>query len=384
MTETLETTNVDALLERLIAFKTENPPGREIESARFLADLFSKRGFRVELQAITGDGRANIVARLHNGAGPSFALCSHLDVVPAGPGWATDPFHMVESDGRYFGRGTCDAKGSVAAMVDSMFALANRKDEWRGTVTGVFVADEEVLAAGARSFVAGKPDISYVIIGEPTGNQVASAHKGCLRPVIRIHGKEAHSGEPERGVNAITLSSQFVGRLADHHAELTKRSHPLVGSASLTVTRMNGGLADNIVPAHCDIVLDRRVLPSESMEEVRLELETVLAKAEMELGFKAEILEYRSEAGPSETPMESPLVQSALAVCHANNIASDRPRGFIGGCDLVHFRSVCDDGIILGPGSLNVAHKPNEFVPISELRTASRLYEEIALKMLRR
>lgn len=383
MTETLEATNVDALLGRLIAFKTENPPGREIEPARFLAELFSKRGFTVELQGIAGEGRANIVARLNNGTGPNFAFCSHLDVVPAGPGWTTDPFRMAERDGRYFGRGTCDAKGSVAAMVDGMLELARRKQEWRGTLTGVFVADEEVLAAGARSFVADKPDIDYVVIGEPTDNKVASAHKGCLRPVIRIHGKEAHSGEPERGTNAITLSSQFVGRLADHHIELSRKSHPLVGSASLTVTRMNGGLADNIVPAHCDIVIDRRVLPSESMEDVRVELKTILAKAEADLGFKADILEYRSEAGPSETPQDSPLVQSALAICRANGDASDRPRGLTGGCDLVHFRTVCGDGIILGPGSLTVAHKPNEFVPISELRAASRLYREIALTMLR-
>lgn len=384
MTEAFEAGRVGALLERLVAFRTENPPGREFEAARFLGDLLGRRGFSIELQEVDGDGRANVVARLENGAGPAFAFCSHLDVVPAGSGWSTDPFRLVEKDRRYYGRGACDAKGAVAAMVEGMSLLASRRGDWSGTLIGVFVADEEVLATGARSYVARSPKIDYVVIGEPTDNQVASAHKGCLRPVVRIHGKEAHSGEPERGINAITLSSRFVGRVADLDADLRKRSHALVGNAALTVTRMNGGLADNVVPAHCDVVLDRRVLPSERMEDVRRDLQAFLAKAAVEIGFDADVLEYRSEAGPSETPENSPLVQKALAVCRANDVAADRPRGLTGGCDLVHFREICSDGIILGPGSLLVAHKPNEFVPISELNLACRLYQEIALAMYRR
>lgn len=383
MTDTGEIEGVYALLGRLVAFRTENPPGSEMDIARFLADLMTKRGFSAELQELDGEGRANVIARLDNGPGPVFAFCSHMDVVPAGSGWDTDPFCLVEKNECLFGRGTCDAKGSVAAMIESMTRLAARRDDWSGTLLGVFVADEEVLAAGARHYVAGKPKIDYVVIGEPTDNHVASAHKGCLRPRIRIHGKEAHTGEPERGANAITHCSRFLVRVADLDVALRKKSHPLVGSAALTVTRVNGGLADNVVPPYCEIVLDRRVLPDEDMDDARREIVALLDRAKTEIGFDADILDYRSEAGPSETAESSHLVQRALAVCRSNDIAADRPRGLTGGCDMVHFRGLGADGIILGPGSLQVAHKPNEFVPISELKTACRIYQDIALAMYR-
>ncbi|MHA1549252.1 MAG: M20 family metallopeptidase [Alphaproteobacteria bacterium] len=381
MTELPSTQPVGELLEHLVAFETANPPGNEREAAQFLGHTLGQHGFSIELQDVGSESRANIIARLENGPGPALAFCSHLDVVPAGAGWSTDPFRLVEKDGRYFGRGACDAKGAVAAMSEGMMALAGRKTEWSGTLIGVFVADEEILAQGARDYVARNPRIDYVVVGEPTDNRIASAHKGCVRPHVRIHGREAHSGEPERGLNAIALASRFIGQVETLHADLIKKSHPLVGTPAITVTRMNGGTADNVVPANCDIVIDRRVLPGERMGDVHREFTEFLDKAAADIGFEAEILGYRSDAGPSETPASSPLVQTALTVCRANGLAAEGPKGFTGGCDLVHFRGICGEGIILGPGSLQVAHKPNEFVPISELDTACQLYENIAHAM---
>jgi len=138
-----DASRMKADLARLVSFKTENPPGREVEAARFLSDLFRKDGFSTQIDQYK-PGRANIIAKLENGEGPVFAFNTHMDVVPAGEGWSTDPFDLRERDGKLFGRGSCDAKGPLAAMVEAMRLLKEDRRSWGGTLLGVFVGDEEV------------------------------------------------------------------------------------------------------------------------------------------------------------------------------------------------------------------------------------------------
>ena len=143
-------------LERLVAFRTENPPGNETEAAQFLSGLLGEAGFSVSLDEYK-PGRTNLIARLYNGTGPSFAFNTHMDVVPAGEGWSSDPFVLRERDGRLYGRGACDAKGPLVAMVEAMRLLKDQQSRWRGTLLGVFVADEEVASEGAKHLPASGP-----------------------------------------------------------------------------------------------------------------------------------------------------------------------------------------------------------------------------------
>ncbi len=247
-------------LERLVAFNTENPPGRENEAAHFLASLLQSDGFAVSLDEYK-PGRVNLVARLENGTGPVFAFNTHMDVVPAGEGWSSDPFRLRESNGNLYGRGSCDAKGPLIAMIEAMRLLKAARSSWRGTVLGVFVADEEVASEGAKRYASTSPQVDFVVVGEPTSNGTVVAHKGSLRPRIRIHGVSAHSGTPDLGVNAIYQAARFLALVEEHHAAVVRqRSHPIVGQASLTVTRASAGIADNVVPDHCDLLLDRRMV----------------------------------------------------------------------------------------------------------------------------
>ena len=127
-----------------------------------------------------------------------------MDVVPAAEGWTCEPFRLTETaDGRLVGRGACDAKGSLASMVAAGARLAAGRSSWSGTLVLVFVVDEEVGSAGARAFAARRPAIDYAVVGEPTRNRVAVAHKGSLRPRIRVLGRSAHSSRPKDGINAI-------------------------------------------------------------------------------------------------------------------------------------------------------------------------------------
>lgn len=371
-------------LATLVGINTENPPGREIEAAQLTGHLLADEGFDLSLSEYK-PGRANVIAKLENGSGPCFAFNTHLDVVPAGDGWSSDPFRLREADGRLYGRGSCDAKGPLAAMIEAMRMLAADRASWSGTLLGVFVADEEIASEGAKFYVANQPPaIDFVVIGEPTSNATFTAHKGSLRPVVRVHGVTAHSGTPHLGENAIYRAGQLLGLVEHHHTSVVQcRRHALVGPASLTVTRINGGHADNVVPGACDLLLDRRMVPGENEDAVKREIADLLALAKDRFGVRAEVIEYRpTTGGATETAFEEPIVQASLAASRTHGKGEPGPFGFQGGCDLVHFRSLGSQGTVIGPGSLAVAHKPDEFVPTDEFVAASLIYRDVAREML--
>jgi acetylornithine deacetylase/succinyl-diaminopimelate desuccinylase family protein len=371
-------------LADLVAIDTQNPPGNEARAAQYLQKLLTAEGFEVAQQEYKPD-RINVIARLDNGAGPVFAFNTHMDVVPVGEGWSSDPFASKETDGRLYGRGACDCKGPLAAMLEAMRMLAAERAAWSGTLLGVFVADEEIASEGAKFYAANAPKIDAAVVGEPTSNATFTAHKGSLRPVVRVYGISAHSGTPHLGENAIYRAGELLGLVAGHHENVVRhRIHPLVGAASLTVTRMNGGHADNVLPGACDLLLDRRMVPGEDEEAVKREIGDLLTLARTRFGVRAEIIDYNATTGgATETALDTPIVQASLAASRAHGAARPGPFGFQGGCDLVHFRSIGAQGTVIGPGDLAVAHKPDEFVPVDEFVTCSLIYRDVAKAMLR-
>jgi acetylornithine deacetylase/succinyl-diaminopimelate desuccinylase-like protein len=251
-------------------------------------------------------------------------------------------------------------------------------------VLGVFVADEEVASEGARHYAAARPKIDYAVIGEPTSNGTVVAHKGSLRPLVRVHGVSAHSGTPDEGKNAIYSAARFITLVEEHHRTVRQRRHPLVGAASLTITRALAGVADNVLPDRCDLLLDRRMVPGEDEAAVKADLSGLLARAATQFGVQAEILEYRpTTGGATATALDEPIVHASLAAGKRHGAKVTEPQGFQGACDLVHFRSVGAKGTVIGPGSLALAHKPDEFVPVDEFVNASLIYRDVALDMLK-
>ena len=131
-------------------------------------------------------------------------------------------------------------------MVEAGRLLASQRDAWRGTLLLTFVADEEINGGGSRALVRAAAKADLIVIGEPTNNAVFAAHKGCLRPLIRAKGKAAHSGRPELGVNAILAARRLMSLFDARDRELRAQHHPLVGHAELSVTRIAGGIGDNV------------------------------------------------------------------------------------------------------------------------------------------
>jgi acetylornithine deacetylase/succinyl-diaminopimelate desuccinylase family protein len=372
------------MLSKLVAANTENPPGREIEAAQYISHQLKDCGLNVEMQEIA-KGRPNVVARFDNGPGPVFAFNSHMDVVPAGNGWTSDPFKLRSQDGKLFGRGACDAKGPIAGMLEAIRMLCSACNRWSGTLLAVFVVDEEVASRGARAFVLDRPKIDLCIVGEPTSNTVVVAHKGSMRPLLRVKGIAAHSASPDMGDNALYKAAHLLLMIEKRHRALSAISHPLLGSPSVSVTRIHGGHADNVVPEACELLIDRRMIPGESDDDVRAQFEKLLAEAKALYGIDAEIVEYRpTTGGATETKTDHPVVSSAVRSAQRHGVHDHVLHGLQGACDLVHFRSIGAQGIVLGPGALDVAHKPDEFVPEDELIASSLIYRDTVLELLQR
>jgi acetylornithine deacetylase/succinyl-diaminopimelate desuccinylase len=380
--EVLDLSRMIDALARLVAFDTQNPPGRELEAARWLESAMAGMGFAANTTDVM-PGRTNVVGVLANGPGPTFAFNTHIDVVPAGSGWTGDPFTLRESSGRLYGRGACDAKGPMTAMLEAMRWLAQNRKRWSGTLLGVFVADEEASSRGAKAYAAARPRIDACIIGEPTSCTTYSAHKGSLRPLVRVHGRTAHSGMPDLGVNAIIKSASLLRAVAAEHQRIKGSHHPLVGHPSLTITRAAAGVADNVVPDCCELLLDRRMIPGEDEDAVKAEIAALVSRAASEAGTSMEIVEFRATTGgATETAESDPIVLASQSACQHHHGHSTPLSGFQGGCDLVHFRSVGAQGVVLGPGELDVAHMPDEYVPIAELAVAAAIYRDVAVAML--
>ncbi len=373
---------VKDLLAKLVAFPTENPTGPEADAARFVASHMADIGFETRLEEVAPD-RPNAIGVLANGPGPTFSFNTHLDVVPAGEGWSRDPFALHEQDGRLYGRGSCDAKGAMAGMLEAMRLLSADRESWSGTLMGVFVVDEESGSRGARAYAATNPEIDACVIGEPTDCTTVTAHKGSIRPVVRIHGRTAHSGTPDKGLNAVLAAAPLLTAVTNEHARIKDQAHPLVGGPSLTVVRAAGGHADNVVPNLCELLLDRRVVPGEDETAVKAGLADLVAAAAAEAGAEMEIADWKlTTGGAAETSADKAVVAAAQAACARHNGRETPLGGFQGACDFVHFREAGAEGVVLGPGSIDVAHQPDEYVPIDELVRSVAIYRDIAAAML--
>lgn len=369
---TLDLSTLD-LLRRLVAIDTTNPGGDEAACADVLGDLLRAAGAEVEIDRYA-PGHVNLTATVRFGDGPVVMLNSHLDVVPAGEGWTSEPFEPVLRDGRLYARGAADAKGSLAAMAGALVDLLAAGTATRGTVVFTAVGDEEVGSTGARALVRNLT-ADACIVGEPTGLRALAAHKGSLRPVIEVLGRGAHAAAPHNGVNAIVGAALLLDELAAYAEQLRDRVHPLTGSPTLTPVLIEGGQAPNAVPERCRITIDRRMIPGETNESVRAELDEVLASfSARHAPLVARIADLApSTGGPSETPVDDPFV---VSVRRALGDAGESAEvgGLVVNCDMTTFRAAGIPTVVFGPGELDVMHAADENVEIDQVDRARLAY----------
>ncbi len=365
-------TRTEKLLAELIALPSVNPaflPPRhphagEKRVADFLATVAARAGLEIEFQSVL-PGRSNLIARLRpkNQIKQTILLAPHLDTVGADG----TRFIPQRKNGRLHGRGACDTKGSVAAMLSALCELATSKS--RPLETEIIFAgliDEEHAQAGSRALAKSKFKADLAIVGEPTKLQVVTAHKGSLWLELETRGKAAHGATPQFGKNAIHEMARIVDLLeTDYAAQLRKRKHPLLSSATVNVGTISGGTQPNIVPDFCKISVDRRTLPGETDAKVKNEIATLLRARKL----SAKIISTKlAPALPLETNHKLPLVQKFL-----KSVGQSKPLGVHFFCDAAILSAGGIPSVVFGPGDVAQAHTADEWISLSELERGKNL-----------
>jgi succinyl-diaminopimelate desuccinylase len=358
----------------LIGAPSENPGGTEDVAAEVAGEILA--GLDVATETVRGDaGRPSLVGRTGAADGPSLAWNGHLDTVPAGSAdtWSSSPFEGRIVDGALVGRGACDMKGSIAATLAAASAIRRVGLQLRGSLTLHLAADEELAGLHGTKVLleAGYLDQDAAIVGEPTDLQLGLAQRGGAWLTATAFGRAAHGSQPDRGVNAITSMARFLLRLRDG---LPDRHHALAGSPSINAAIITGGSAPNVVPDRCRVDIDRRVIPGETdPEEVLAPLRAVIDGLRAEHPEVRIDLEVREWTDAAEAPPDSRVATLARAAVAAETGASPADVGFTGITDARYYMNGARiPAVILGPGSLGVAHTADEWVRVEDLVTAAR------------
>jgi len=368
-----------SLLRDLVAIDSVNPslvPGAagEAEIGRAIEEHLRRIGLDVVRQPVDGD-RANIIGVLEGRTkGRSLMLCGHIDTV--GVEGMTTPFTPEERDGRLYGRGAQDMKGGVAAMIDAARVLASGGFD-AGRLLVAAVIDEEYESRGADALVREwKADAG--VVTEPTDLQIAVAHKGFAWFDVETRGRAAHGSRPADGRDAIL----YMGRILSELESLDRRlqsgaTHPLLGTASLHASTIRGGRELSSYPDRCELTLERRTIPSETVQKVWQELDGILGRLrDPDTAFEAQA-RLRFSRPPYELPEGHPIAQSLAGAARR---VTGRPQP-LGGMSFWTDAAVLGEAgipsVLYGPGGAGL-HSTEEFVVLEDVRTCRDVLVNLA------
>jgi succinyl-diaminopimelate desuccinylase len=400
------------LARALIRFPTVNPPGEAYRPcAEFIGDRLRERGFAIDYVRASGTPgdserhpRINVIARRAGAAaGSCVHFNGHIDVVQAGGGWTMDPFAAVVSNGRVYGRGACDMKGGLAAAIIAVEALIDSDGRWPGTLEISGTVDEESGGYGGVHYLAERgwfspPRVDHVIIPEPLNvDRVCIGHRGVWWAEIQTHGRMAHGSMPFLGDCAIRhmhavverFERDLYPRLAARHTDM-----PVVPSgarhSTLNINSIHGGQAEGpgfpapVVADSCRMVIDRRLLIEESIDSVKGEVRELLEQLVLDrAGFRYDIRDI-FEVAPTMADRNGPVARSTAAA--VRRVLGREPE-FIcspGTYDQKHIDRVgkLRDCIAYGPGILDLAHQPDEYVVIQDMLDSAKVMALAARSLL--
>ena len=364
------------IAKELIKFDTSGPPTQEQPCAEWIQDYLDALGFETILQVVE-PGRANIIAKYGVGQEPGLVLSGHIDVVLAGDPalWkVSGPFEPVVKDNNLYGRGACDMKGPDACMIRAAQELVD--EDFNKQLTLVFTAGEDTGGWFVDRVLSDKlvtpQDASFGVIGEPSLMKIIPTHKGGGGAEVLIRGQAAHSSRPELGINAIQKAADFLYELRRLQETLNREKHPLLGSTTVECTLMNGGLKANIIPDQAHLTLNFRFIPGHEDPETSkgwlMDIINDLSIRDPE--FKAEILSNR--AGISlDIPLDSPVVTVL------KDILGTEPVGAPYYTEAVSYSKNGIPTVICGPGSIDQAHKPDEYISLEQIDLGVETYKEL-------
>ena len=400
------------LTQALIRFPTINPPGEAYQPcAEFIGRRLMNRGFSVDYVRASGTPgdsarypRINVIARREGDSkGPCVHFNSHIDVVQTGAGWTLDPFAAVVKDGKVYGRGACDMKGGLAASIVAIEALIDSSAHLPGTLEISGTVDEETGGYGGVHYLAERgwfspPRVDHVIIPEPLNvDRVCIGHRGVWWAEIETHGRMAHGSMPFLGDCAVRHMHAFIDRLErELYPKLAARrtAMPVVPAAArhstLNINSIHGGQGEAAgypvpcVPDSCRVVIDRRLLIEEDMGSVKAEVRELLDQLVKDRdGFAYELRDI-FEVQPTMADRNGPVARSTAAAIRR---VIGRDAEFIcspGTYDQKHIDRIgkLRDCIAYGPGILDLAHQPDEYVVIDDMVNSSKVMAMAARSLL--
>jgi acetylornithine deacetylase len=373
----------EQILANLISFDTTSRESNLplIQWIEKYLDGFGVPHLRIDYEK---DRKTNLYATIGPDVAGGIVLSGHTDVVPVdGQNWTSDPFNMVEREGLLFGRGTADMKGFIAVVLAMVPHFMQQK--LKTPIHFAFSCDEEVGCRGVRPLVqhlrehVKRP--SMVIVGEPTSMQVVNGHKSAVRFETNVTGHESHSALTDKGVNAIMVAAEMIHEISRIREDLIEMGDPTgrfdPPYSTIHVGVINGGTANNIVPKKCSFNWETRLLPNmddsyvpERMENLRRKLEPAMKAVSPEAGIS---VEQANSIPGLEAVEDSPAERLALHCTHSNSTHTVSY-----GTEAGLFQQAGIPAVVCGPGSIEQAHKPDEFIAMSELRKCEAFMRKLA------
>ena len=371
------------LLKTLVAHPTVSADSN-LAMVDDLATRLEDVGARVEVFADPTGRKANLFATLGPEGDCGLVLSGHTDVVPvADQAWSSDPFVLREEDGRLYGRGTCDMKGFIAAAV--VMARDHAALPLRRPLHFAFTYDEEVGCLGARALVPTLQERgirpAMALIGEPTSMRVIEGHKGCCEYTVRFTGLEGHGSDPGAGVNAAEYAVRYVSRLLALRPDLVARApanSPFQPPfTTINLGSLHGGVAHNVIAGRAEVEWEMRPVQKDDARFVKEHIAACVAE---------ELLPAMRAIHP-EASIETEVIGEVAGLeVMDDNAARDLVAGLVGanGCDVVSFGTEAglfqEMGMsvaVCGPGSIEQAHKPDEFVTIDQMRACLDMLDRL-------
>lgn len=366
------------ILEDLVGLQSVNPAfSEDANGEREVADYVARRctdlGLEVHRQQVL-PGRENVIAELRAGNSDSTLLFeAHMDTVALGS--MEDPLALKRSGKRLYGRGACDTKGSLAAMLSAIEECARDPEALSSDLVLCASVDEEYAYRGVLAFLEANIPVASAIVGEPTNLDIVVAHKGSARFRLTTQGKAAHTSVPYEGKNAIYQMMNVLQVIkAEIEPSLAELEHPMCGPPTIAVGTIKGGTQINTVPEECTIQVDRRVIPGENARTV---LDDLVRLLDQRSGEPIEVEELLLD-WPLDTPLESEIVRCAQQVSAGLGLEA-MPRGVTYGSDASKLQHLADiPSIVVGPGSIEQAHSREEWVDMDQIELAAKFYAEVA------
>lgn len=366
-------------LRRLIRLPSLTPPINVMPVVEALERFAAEAGIESARQEVQ-EGKPNCILTVDFGRpGKTLAFNTHMDVNnPSGQVWQREPLEPSDEGPLLYGLGACDAKGSLAAMLQAIEHVVKQPEGLCGKLILTAVMGEEAGGLGSLYLAEQGFEADGAVVGEPTELHLCTVHKGTYMRRLTFHGVAVHSARSRCGVNAIEHAAAFCVLYRQLQSDLEAFPHPILGPADASVTLISGGTRQNTIPESCSILIDRRLIPGETHAKADAELEALLNKLRQTYPGLAVDVEVVVATVPSETPAESPIVQHVISAAERSVGLKLEPEGFCGGCDMSKLVNISHiPTVILGPGSMQNAHSPDEFVEKAQVLSACKIYEQL-------